>query len=94
MAQHEASMAMGYLMDETLGLIIEYMQQVQSIRNRLWNSNEEEGVIGEVLEGTAIWWELPIAMRDIAHNYVLNNTNAMAPWVRWYKHSNLHENMS
>ncbi len=54
MAQHEASMAMGYLMDETLGLIIEYMQQVQSIRNRLWNSNEEEGIIGEVLEGTAI----------------------------------------
>jgi hypothetical protein len=47
-----------------------------------------------VLEGTAIWWELPIAMRDIAHNYVLNNTNAMAPWVRWYKHSNLHANMS
>jgi hypothetical protein len=22
----------------------------------------------------------------MAHNYVLNNTNIMAPWVRWDKH--------
>lgn len=54
MVQPKASMAMGYLMDERLGLIIKYMQQFQPIKSRIWDSNEKEGVIGEVLEGAAI----------------------------------------
>ncbi len=93
MAQLEASMAMGYFMDETLGLIIKYMQQFQLVKSQ-WDYDEEEGISEEVLEGATIWWELPIAMWDITHNYVFNNTNAMAPWVRWDKHSNFHANMS
>jgi hypothetical protein len=53
MAQPKASMAIGYLMDETLGLIIEYMDQFQPSKRRIWDSDKEEGVCGEVLEGAS-----------------------------------------
>jgi hypothetical protein len=82
MAQPEASMATGYLMDETLGLITEYMDQFQPSKRRIWDSDEEEGVCGEVLEGASTQIELTVTQRNMAHNYVLNNTNIMAPWVR------------
>jgi hypothetical protein len=82
MAQLEASMATGYLMDETLGLITEYMDQFQPSKRRIWDSDEEEGVCGEVLKGAPTRIELTVIQQNMAHNYVLNNTNIMAPWVR------------
>ncbi len=60
MAQPEASMAIGYLMDETLGLIIEYMDQFQPSKRRIWDSDEEESVCGEVLEGASTQIELTV----------------------------------
>ncbi len=86
MAQLEASMVTGYLVDETLGLIIEYMNHFQPSKRQLWDSDEEEGVCGEVLKGASTRIEIIITQRNMAHNYVLNNTNIMAPWVRWNKH--------
>jgi hypothetical protein len=82
MAQPEASMAIGYLMDETLRLITKYMDQFQPSKRRTWDSDEEEGVCGEVLEGASTQIEFIVTQRNVAHNYVLNNTNIMAPWVR------------
>jgi hypothetical protein len=82
MAQPKASMATGYLMDETLGLITEYMDQFQPSKRRIWDLNKEEGVCGEVLEGASIQIKLTITQRNMAHNYVYNNTNIMALWVR------------
>ncbi len=41
----------------------------------------------EVLEDASTQIEFIIAQWDMAHNYVNNNTNIMAPWVRWNKHS-------
>jgi hypothetical protein len=40
--------------NETLKLITEYMQQFQPVKSRRWDSDEEEGIIGEVLKGVAI----------------------------------------
>jgi hypothetical protein len=51
-------MATGYLMDETLGLITEYMDQFQPLKRRIWDSDEEEGVCEEVLEGASTRIEL------------------------------------
>ncbi len=78
MAQPEASMAIKYLMDETLGLITEYMDQFQPSKRQVWGLDEEEGVCGEVLEGASTRIELTITRRNMAHDYVLNNTNIMA----------------
>jgi hypothetical protein len=82
MAQLEALMATRYLMDETLGLITKYMDQFQPSKKQIWDSDKEEGVCGEVLEGASTQIKLMVTQRNMAHNYVLNNTNIMAPWVR------------
>jgi hypothetical protein len=81
MAQPKASMATEYLMDETLRLITKYMDQFQPSNRRIWDSNKEEGVCGEVLEGASTRIKLTITQGNMAHNYVLNNSNIMAPWV-------------
>ncbi len=44
-------MASRYVLDETLGFVIEYMQMFTQVCHRVWDANEEEGVYGEVLEG-------------------------------------------
>jgi hypothetical protein len=44
--------------------------------------DEEEGVCGEVLEGASTQIGFIVTQQNMAHNYVLNNTNIMAPWVR------------
>ncbi|CAM6039743.1 unnamed protein product [Sphagnum compactum] len=49
-ARPEASMAEGYIYDETIGFVIEYMQEFKHVRRRIWDAYEEEGVCGEVLE--------------------------------------------
>jgi hypothetical protein len=82
MVQLKASMATRYLMDETLGLITEYMDQFQPSKRRIWDLDEEESICGEVLEGASIQIELIVTQRNMARNYVFNNTNIMAPWVR------------
>jgi hypothetical protein len=76
-------MATRYLMDETLGLITEYMDKFQPSKRWIWDSDKEEGVCGEVLESASTQIELTVTQWNMAHNYVLNNTNIMAPWVRW-----------
>jgi hypothetical protein len=49
-ARLEASMASGYVMDETLRFVIEYMQMFTHVRHQVWDVDDEEGVYGEVLE--------------------------------------------
>jgi hypothetical protein len=39
-------MVIGYLMDETLRLITEYMDQFQPSKRQIWDLDEEEGVCG------------------------------------------------
>jgi hypothetical protein len=49
----EASMAKGYILDETIGFVTEYLQDFHHVRHRIWDADEEEGVYGEVVEGVA-----------------------------------------
>ncbi len=44
-------MAEGYILDETIGFVIEYLQDFRHVRHRIWDADEEEGVYGEVVEG-------------------------------------------
>jgi hypothetical protein len=48
-ARPKASMALGYVLDETLGFVIEYMQMFTHVHCQVWDADEEEGVYGEVL---------------------------------------------
>jgi len=80
-AQPEASIAKGYIYDETIGFVIEYMQEFKHVQHHIWDPYEE-GVCGEVLEGAGIKFILPKECHDLAHQYVLTNVTCLAPWVR------------
>jgi hypothetical protein len=42
----KASMALGYVLDETLGFVTKYMQTFTHVHRRVWDANEEERVYG------------------------------------------------
>ncbi len=41
----------GYVLDETMGFVTQYLQEFQHVYRKKWDAKGEEGVVGEVLEG-------------------------------------------
>ena len=82
MARPEASMAEGYVRDECLGFITEYLQRFEIVDRRVWDADEEYGDAEEVLEGAGALYLMSPALREFAHQYVLKNISLMAPWHR------------
>ena len=81
MARPEASMAEGYLKDECIGFITEYLQGFEGTTRRVWDDEEEIGDAEEVLQGGGRPYVMTPEMRDIAHQYVLSNSTAMQDLV-------------
>jgi hypothetical protein len=81
MSQLEGSMVKGSVLDETMGFVIEYLQEFQHVSKRIWDVEEEKGVVGEVLKGVVEKVVLSSTLQDLAHNYVLTNIEIMAPWI-------------
>jgi hypothetical protein len=79
MAQSEASMAKGYLKDECIGFITEYLQRFDVVHMRVWDADEEYGNVEEVPEGRGKPYVMNSALRDLAHQYVLRNVAIMQP---------------
>jgi hypothetical protein len=79
----KASMALGYVLDETLGFVTKYMQTFTQVRRRVWDVDEEKKVYGEVLEGFRSKFRLLPSTWDLTHQYVLINATCLAPWVRY-----------
>jgi len=52
------------------------------VKSRIWDEEEEEGDSGMVLEGISTKCIFPLALHDMAHQYVIMNTTIMAPWLR------------
>jgi hypothetical protein len=77
MARLEASMAEGYLKDECIGFITEYLQRFEAVQRRVWDAEEEYGDAEEVPEGTRKPYVMTSALRDLAHQYVLTNASIM-----------------
>ena len=82
-ARPEASMAEGYVKDECLGFITEYMQRFEVVDRRVWDADEEYGDAEEVLEGAGTTFVMTQALRDLAHQHVLTNISLLEPWHRW-----------
>jgi hypothetical protein len=82
MARPKASMAEGYVKDECIGFVTEYLQRFDVVHRRVWDADEEYGDAEEALEGVGKPYVLSSALRDIAHNYVLRNMAVMQPWLR------------
>jgi Domain of unknown function (DUF4218) len=82
-ARPEASMAEGYLIEESIGFLSEYMIDVKGTGERTWDLEEDCGVSGIVYEGAGkeitFKWSDMIAM----HHYVLENEEVVKPWYRY-----------
>jgi hypothetical protein len=83
MARLEASMAEGYVKDECIGFVTEYLQRFDVVHRWVWDADEEYGEVEEALEGAGKSYMLSFALRDVAHKYVLRNVAIMQPWLKW-----------
>jgi hypothetical protein len=71
--QSHMSMAEGYIYDETISFVIEYMHEFKHVGGKIWDVKEEEDACGEVLEGVATKFIIDPNARDLAHQYVMTN---------------------
>jgi hypothetical protein len=68
-------------LEETLGFVIEYMHECQHVSIRVWDAKEEERVYWKIFEGAPTKMVLNPILQDLAHKYVLTNTEIMSPWI-------------
>jgi hypothetical protein len=67
MARPKASIAEGYLKDECLGFVTEYLQRFDVVHRQVWDAEEEYGDVEEVLEGVGKPYLMTAELCDIAH---------------------------
>jgi hypothetical protein len=79
-AKLEASMAEGYIITETLGYSIEYMQRFSGTRQRVWDEKEEPRMYDEIVQGGG--WNRPMRDRfqNWIHDFVLDNSADFQAW--------------
>jgi hypothetical protein len=77
LARPEACMAEGYLKDECIGFITEYLHKFEATQRRVWDEDEEYGDAEEVLQGAGKPYVMTSELRDLAHEYVLTNASVM-----------------
>jgi hypothetical protein len=63
----EVSMAEGYLKDECLGFVTEYLQRFDVVHRRVWDAEKEYGDIAEVLEGAGKPYLMTAKLCYVAH---------------------------
>ena len=82
-ARPEASIAHGYLLDETMGFATSYMHGFDVVRRRVWDADPEDCEEFEVLEGGYVDVTLSRSERDALHMFVLRNNTLTAPYYRY-----------
>ena len=82
-ARPEASIAHGYLLDETMGFATSYIHGFDVVRRRVWDADPEDCAEFEVLEGAPTEVTLSRGERDSAHKYILRNNTLTAPFYRY-----------
>jgi len=73
MAKLEGCMALGYMYDEALVFTIEYVALYPHTRCRIWDVNEEEVDVGEVLRGNEALKMLSSMEMEMIHEHVITN---------------------
>ena len=81
MARPEASMAEGYVQEECLGFVMEYLQRFDVVEQRVWDADEEYGDAEEVLKSSTKLYIMTTTLRDVARKYALRNMSVMQPWL-------------
>ena len=72
----EGSMSEGYSMQEAMGFCTEYMKDFKNVNQCVWDDDEDERVVGEVLEGNGCRFKLSYQERSAIHAFILQNTSS------------------
>lgn len=81
-AKPEGSMANGYLREESIGFLNEYMVEYTPTTKRAWDDKEEPAMYDEILEGTKRDRPMTPAFQKLIQEFVLDNTEHMEPYRR------------
>ncbi len=72
-ARLEACMAFGYMYHKVIGFYIKYSALYLHTYHHMWDANEKEVDIGEVLEGHAQFKRLNAMELEAIHEHVITN---------------------
>ena len=82
-AKPEGSMANGYLKEESVGFLNEYLSEYTPTRKRAWDDKEEPAMFDEILEGAKRDRVMSPEFMKLIHGFVLENTEHVAPYRRY-----------
>jgi hypothetical protein len=83
-AKPKACMASGYMYDEALGFCMEYFALYSHTRCCIWDANEEEVDVGEVLVGSGKLKRLFTIEMECIHEHVITNAMVTEAPHRYY----------
>ena len=81
LAKPEAFMAKGYLKDESIRFVTEYLQRFDVVQQRVWHVDEEYGDAKEVPEGAGKPYVMSVVLHDATHQYILTNASVIQRWL-------------
>ncbi len=64
-----------------MGFVTKYLQRFDVVKRCVWDADEEEGDVGEVLEAIGTKFLMNPTLRDATYQYVLANISIMMPWM-------------
>lgn len=80
----EGSMAMGWLVQESLVYITEFLVTVDPDMPRLWTQDEDDRILGEEPQGKGMVRLMDVSMRDKINKFCILNSQAMEKWIAKY----------
>ena len=82
-ARPEGSMANGYLREESIGFLNEYLAEYTPTTKRAWDENEEPTMNDEILEGTKRDRPMSSDFLKLIHGFLLDNNEHMEDYRRY-----------
>lgn len=80
LSKPEGSIAQGYQTKQALDYITEYMIDYNITSRRVWDDQEEQSMVDEILQGKGKPKLLSEALRDSMHDLVLDNVAHIEPY--------------
>lgn len=84
-AQPEASMAEGWIVQDSFVYVSEYLATMDSSMPRLWNDEEDPRIHSHVPSGRGKTMNMDRSMRDAVNNFCILNADVMNKWVNMYQ---------
>jgi len=79
----EGSIAYGYMREESIGFMNEYLSAYNATMKRLWDNEEEPSMNDEILEGSKINHPMSPEFQRLIYSFILDNTAHMEPCQRY-----------